>query len=334
MIPCRLQLDPQSLFSELLVTVQNLLINALVHSQFPYQKIVSSMPISVNTEFLYETKEEYGASDSILLDDNIHLTHVDSVNGDNTQVAIFDLIITVRHDPYNKSIKVLFNYSQDLFDKCTIKIMTERFHVLLRQLFEQNIEQQQPIFSLSLLLPNEIRLQHELNSTHLDYKHSLNCLPEDFAQHADIQPQKVAIILDEQSVTYGELLHSVNQLAFRLSTEFNVQPGDIVCQCIQRSIEMIVGQLTILACGAVYVALSPNDPPSHLAILIQQTGARLTLVQATTRDKFDSIITTLDVTHDIQTDELPPPVQVKLDNLAYLVFTSGSTGEPKAVRFS
>ncbi|CAF1304350.1 unnamed protein product [Rotaria sordida] len=212
--------------------------------------------------------------------------------------------------------------------------MTERFHVLLRQLFEQNIEQQQPIFSVSLLLPNEIRLQHELNSTHLDYKHSLNCLPEDFAQHADIQPQKVAIILGEQSVTYGELLHSVNQLAFRLSTEFNVQPGDIVCQCIQRSIEMIVGQLAILACGAVYVALSPNDPPSHLAILIQQTGARLTLVQPTTRDKFDSIITTLDVTHDIQTDELPPPVQVKLDNLAYLVFTSGSTGEPKAVRFS
>ncbi|CAF3550036.1 unnamed protein product [Rotaria sp. Silwood1] len=316
MIPCRLQLDPQCSFDELLVTVQNLLINALVHSQFPYQKIVSSMPISVNTEFLYETKEEYGASESISLVDDIHLTRVDSLDGSNTQIAIFDLIITVRHDPDNKSIKVLFNYSQDLFDKCTIKTMTERFHILLRQLFEQNTERQQPIFSLSLLLSNEVQLRHELNSTYLDYSRSLNCLPEDFARHVDMQPQKVAIVLDEQSVTYGELLHSVNQLAFRLSTEFNVQLGDIVCQCVERSIEMIVGQLGILACGATYVALSPNDPPSHLAILIQQTGSRLILVQPTTRDKFESIITTLHVTYDIQTDELPPPVGVKLDNLA------------------
>lgn len=316
MIPYRLQLNPRCSFAELLVSVQDLLVGALTHSQFPYQKIVSLMPIPVHTEFLYETNEEYGASESISLVDNIRLNLIDSANGTNTQVAIFDLIVTVRHDPDKKNMRVLFNYSKDLFDECTIKTMTERFHVLLRQLFEQNIEQQQPICSLSLLLPQEVQLQQELNNTHLDYNRSLRCLPEDFARYAQMHSQKIALVLDEQCVTYGELLHCVNQLAYRLSNEFNVQPGNIVCQCVERSIEMIIGQLSILACNATYVALSPNDPPSHLATLIEQTGTRLVLVQSITSSKFDSTVTKLEVTHDIQTDELPPPIQVKLDDLA------------------
>ncbi|CAF1458755.1 unnamed protein product, partial [Didymodactylos carnosus] len=98
-----------------------------------------------------------------------------------------------------------------------------------------------------------------------------------------MRPNKLAVTLDDQSLTYSQLLTRVQQLALRLINDKGVQPGDIVCQCVDRSIEMIVGIMGIMMSGAVYAPLSPSDPLDRLDSLIRQVDAKLVLVNQMSR---------------------------------------------------
>ncbi|CAF3410977.1 unnamed protein product [Rotaria sp. Silwood1] len=244
-IPYRLQLDPQCSFNEFVITVQNFLIKALVHSQLPYQQIVSPNSIAANTLFLFETNEEYIASDIMSTIDNVRFSYAGAENGNRSRVATFDLTLAIQYDSNSKHMKLLFNYSKDLFEECTINTMAQRFHILLRQLFEQNTRRQQPIFSASLLLPNEMKLQQALNDTKLEYQEDneqqrvRGTIGQCFSQQAANLSQKVAIELDEQSLTYSELLYYAQQLALHLMINYDLRSGDIVCQCMKRSLSMV-----------------------------------------------------------------------------------------------
>ncbi len=79
-----------------------------------------------------------------------------------------------------------------------------------------------------------------------------------FQSRALQHPNKLAVVLDDQSLTYGELYSLVTSFASRLFQV--VHPDDIVCQCVERSIEMVIGILSIFLCNAVYCPLSPKDP--------------------------------------------------------------------------
>ncbi|CAF4289989.1 unnamed protein product [Rotaria sp. Silwood2] len=194
-----------------------------------------------------------------------------------------------------------------------------------------------PIYELSLILPEEMTLIQELNNTEVVFS-PFNCVHHEFAYRASEHPQKVALVLDEQYVTYGETLFYVEQLQSYLGE----RRDQIICQCVECSIEMIIGQMAIISSGAAYCPLSPNDPSKRLINLVKQTRAQLVLVHSATIDKLDK---DLDV-HIVNlssallfNDELWQPNigthQLlsfnSLDDLAYLIFTSGSTGIPKLV---
>ena len=94
--------------------------------------------------------------------------------------------------------------------------------------------------------PGEI-LREELLKTHPNHSLPSNCIHQDLAQRAIAHPQKMAIELDEQCLTYSELFFYVQQLATHLITNYHVKVGDIICQCVERSISMVSDfQTTIL----------------------------------------------------------------------------------------
>src|ERR1700722_12013517 len=97
-----------------------------------------------------------------------------------------------------------------------------------------------------------------LRGPNIDVISSSSNLCDRFIERASKHPNKLAIVLDERSVTYGELYSLVTSLASRLSHV--VRSGDIVCQCVERSIEMVVGILAIFMTNTVYCPLSAYDP--------------------------------------------------------------------------
>ncbi|CAF4084941.1 unnamed protein product, partial [Adineta steineri] len=216
-----------------------------------------------------------------------------------------------------------------------------RLQTMLHQQFTSFDSQiSKPIYEVSLTLSNEQYLMQSLNNTQLSFSSAPTCIHHEFVYRVMKHPQKLAVELDDQSLTYCELLHYVQILSLTLLNEYHVIPGEVVCQCVERSLSMVIGIMAIEVVGGVYCPLSSRDPQHRLHALVQQTHARLVFVHDLTKAKFgndfisvdiDSILTVYNMERNIDIYQLSS-IKVTLDNLAYIIFTSGSTGIPKAVQ--
>lgn len=107
--------------------------------------------------------------------------------------------------------------------------------------------------------------------------------------HGQHTPQKIALMLDEQMLSFAEIMHGVQAVAVHLIKERpHVQIDEIVYQMLQRSIELPISYFAILTTGGVYCALNPTDLPISTDQIIAQTGkARCILVrEATDREMY------------------------------------------------
>jgi non-ribosomal peptide synthetase component F len=213
--------------------------------------------------------------------------------------------------------------------------MARRFECLLTQLLTYSSS----ISHLSLILSDEIELLHQLN-TGDELLQSMHPVPihHQFVLRTQEHPQKVALILDNQSLTYAELLHYTQLVALHLIDECHVKSGDIVGLCTERSIEMVISMLGILISGASYLPFWPDLPAKRLHSLIQMTQPRCLLIHSATHHLIqrngvavDAVISNLNARSTI---EGFPCVNASIDNTAVILFTSGSTGMSKAVPLS
>ncbi|CAF1589608.1 unnamed protein product, partial [Adineta steineri] len=149
-----------------------------------------------------------------------------------------------------------------------------------------------------------------------------------------------AVELDEQSLTYAELFTYVQMLAVHLLDQYGMSSGEVISQCVERSLSMIIGIMGIEMAGGIYCPLSFRDPENRLHMLLQQTQSRLVLIHYLTKTKFNHDIISLNIDlilNDINMDsdvnnKYLSNVIVKDEEIAYIIFTSGSTGTPKAVQ--
>ncbi|CAF1451572.1 unnamed protein product, partial [Adineta steineri] len=245
----------------------------------------------------------------------------------------------------NRSGKELEDMIGDIFKyQDDVDLLANRFQHILTQLFSSSSIIHQPIYKLSIVLPTEQEFIHQMNNTDISTSYSWpNTVHECFVQQAQLYPQKLALELDEQSLTYSELLYSVYCLTNYLIDK--IQPNEIIYQCVERSVEMIIGMLAILSSGAVYCPLSPLDPLERLKTLIEDTSAKTLLIHSFT---WQTIVMTHTSCNLIITDSfimfnhinynndhhITKPISVTSDNIAYIIFTSGTTGIPKAVVIS
>ncbi|CAF4495776.1 unnamed protein product, partial [Rotaria sp. Silwood2] len=337
----RFKIDPTQKFAQQLLNVKDLCSNIHQNSTLPYEQIIDSCYIS-NQQQMQLLRNMFIFK---VIDNNSTLfTRVPKDDAD-TYLAKYDLTLNVHYDKTNEehSLSYSFQYATDLFQHSTIQTMSDRFHALLQQLFSSTFHREkQPIYELSILLPHEIQIYNELNDTHVEFTCPLKPIHEEFFDRAKEYSQKLAVILDEQSLTYGETLHYVEQLSSYLIRECDVKVGDIICQCVERSIEMVLGILAILACGAVYCPLNPQDPINRVSLLMNEVQAKLLLLHQKTSDLFFNcdqqhialvnIDTTVLEQHtkyfESYTQDIPT-VNLTMSNISYIIFTSGSTGIPK-----
>ncbi|CAF4469011.1 unnamed protein product, partial [Adineta steineri] len=132
------------------------------------------------------------------------------------------------------------NASLDLFNVETIDKISQQFHSLLKQLFTSvDNQMERSMYEISLTLPNEQYLMQSMNNTQVSFRSPVTCVHHEFVYQAMKYPQKLAVELDEQSMTYAELLYYSQCLSLNLLYHYDVKSGDIVCQCVERSLAMV-----------------------------------------------------------------------------------------------
>ncbi|MEB3147559.1 MAG: AMP-binding protein, partial [Sphaerospermopsis sp.] len=172
----------------------------------------------------------------------------------------------------------------------------------------------------------------EWNDTQTEYPQD-KCIHELFEQQVEKTPNAVAVVFENQQLTYQELNNRANQLAYHLQ-RLGVKPEVLVGICLNRSLEMMVGLLAILKAGGAYVPLDPTYPSERLDYMLTDSQLPILLTQNQLLAKLpqhraQTICLDEDWEKFVDYSEDNPNSQVQPNNLAYIIYTSGSTGKPK-----
>ncbi|REJ55603.1 MAG: amino acid adenylation domain-containing protein [Microcystis aeruginosa DA14] len=224
------------------------------------------------------------------------------------------------------------SYNRDLFDAETIVRLMTHFKTLLAAIVENP---RQSVASLPLLNPEEeYQLLEEWNETKADYSYN-KCIHQLIEEQAARTPDGVAVVFENQQLTYAELNSRANQLAHYLRS-LGVETEVIVGLCVERSLDMIVALIAILKAGAAYLPLDPEYPQERLQFMLEDSQVPLLLTQSSLIDKLPNHQAKTVFLAEIWTEIKPMnwdnlTGKVTASNLANVIYTSGSTGKPKGV---
>jgi len=243
--------------------------------------------------------------------------------------AKFDLTL----DMQERDGRVLgrLGYAEALYDRAGVERHLVLFKRLLRGLAADDAR---PVDRIDLLDEAERRqLVVDWNDTRSDLRQDV-CVHRLVEQRAQSTPQAVALECDGQALSYRALNERANRVAHRL-VALGVRPDTPVAVLLERGIEMVVCWLAVLKAGAAYVPVDPAHPAGRLAFLLGDSEAPVVLTHSALRARLpQQRATTLEIDGTDWQDELASNLQVvglKPSHLAYVVYTSGSTGEPKGV---
>ncbi|PSB17678.1 non-ribosomal peptide synthetase [Phormidesmis priestleyi ULC007] len=242
--------------------------------------------------------------------------------------------LTVVAEP-GSEFSVRIGYDTNSFEPETIHRMLGHFQTLLLGMVANP---QASLCELPLLTPQEQQqLLFEWNDTQTDYPQD-KCIHQLFEEQVERTPDIVAVVFEEEQLTYRELNARANQLAHYIQT-LGVEAEVLVGICVERSIEMVVGLLGILKAGGAYVPLDPTYPQKRLAYMLEDSQVSVLLTQdrlVASLPRNQSRVIRLDADWSIISTENHQNLMsgVSSKNLAYVIFTSGSTGKPKGTAIS
>ncbi|WP_109514477.1 non-ribosomal peptide synthase/polyketide synthase, partial [Pseudomonas ovata] len=332
-IVARVAVDPLQTFDALLASVKETTLEAQANKDVPFDALVEALKpertLGYNPLFqvMYNHLRDVGdqvSSDSL---QGLHAQEVD-LSESNAQ---FDLVLDTMER--TDGLMASFNYACDLFTAERIERLAGHWVNLLEALVQAPA---QTVFELPLLDRKQYR-----QITH-DWAHAQQRYPNDQFVHHLIEdqarkaPEAIALVSDEQTLSYQTLNRRANRLAHKLQ-ELGVGPDTRVGIAVERGPDMVVSVLAVFKAGGAYVPLDIEYPQERLAYMLQDSGAGLLLTQA-------HLLERLPVAEAVQTLIVEPSahwledyseVNLVIDEhpqrLAYVIYTSGSTGLPKGV---
>ncbi|MZQ80584.1 amino acid adenylation domain-containing protein [Paenibacillus sp. 5J-6] len=323
--------EKQLTFADYVQEVKQVALAAFEHQDYPFEllvdKVATHRDLSRNPLFdamfvlqNMELQQQFHTADFRLIE-----------RAYSHQVSKFDLTLSIIE--VDNQFDCTFEYSTALFQRETMERWADYFVRVLRTLVEHPNTSLASINLLSEKEQNQLLTAH--NSTWTDYprNQTLHAL---FEERAASGPERTALIFEDTSLTYRELNAKANQLAHILRRK-GVQADDTVGLLTDRSPEMIIGILAILKAGGAYVPLDPENPASRIRYILEDSGATMLLTRSQLFDLAEEAfssreILSLDDHHAwIHEKDCNLEPNNTANHLAYVMYTSGTTGQPKGI---
>ncbi|MDO5977225.1 non-ribosomal peptide synthetase/type I polyketide synthase, partial [Flavivirga jejuensis] len=328
-IPLASRYDPSQSISDYLSILKQRLFDAYDHQEYPYADFINLLQ--------KETKIKPEEFINVLF--NFDVT-IDDIEMEGMQLQLeehkplynaFDIAFNVVEN--SEGLIVSLNHRQSALSNATAKEFLDCFKHVLSQIISNPALLLPDIEVVSNLQKQEIL--YDFNNTKEDY-------PEDktivdlFQEQVKKTPNDVAVVFEEETLTYRMLDKRSNQLA-RYLLKRGVKEEDLVGICIDRSLEMIIGVLGILKAGGGYVPIDPDYPLDRIDYMMEDAGISLLISSDNRGSVFDDKKGLSTILLDRDWDIIGKESARKMkrlsqpEGLAYVIYTSGSTGRPKGV---
>lgn len=321
-------------FVDILNIIKRTTLQAYQHQDVYFDQLIEylNIPRVLNRNPIFQVEFTFTNEEENLL----HLSNIE-INPIPIDYSLikFDLCF---HTYENKEgIGITIGYATDLFVEKTIVAFAQHFKELLVNIIK---DPNQKLNSFDILTQQEKnKIIKEWNTTKVDFKEvqldETHSVPKLFEKQAAKSPNDIAVIFEDQTITFKGLNEKANQLANYLKS-IGIGPETLIAVSVEKSLRMIIALLGILKAGGAYVPLDPSYPKERLQYILEDTGAAIILTDSNSIDLLPATWARL-ICLDEEWEEMSSftsanPINVNLSHhLAYIIYTSGSTGKPKGV---
>nr|WP_315033462.1 non-ribosomal peptide synthetase [uncultured Chryseobacterium sp.] len=313
-------------FSDLLNKVKDNVLQCLTNQEYSYEKLIEHLGLKSDLSHnpLFDIMFEYYNFDVLEFESsNLRLTNVEYTNISSK----LDLSLRV-FEKENSHIFYL-DYRTDLFKKETIERFISYYKNIVKTVAD-NIDVK--VSEINILPTEEYSLLVEdYNNTALEYESGTDLVTL-FEQRVQKHPDRLAVCYGKEKLTYADLNKQANKIANYLIAE-GIVPGNIVGLLFERSVNMVVCILGVLKTGAGYLPIDPNLPEQRISYMLNQSRSAFLLTQDKFLERFIAYLPAQSVDSSRIEAQNGDNVSVEVlsTDIAYCIFTSGSSGKPKGV---
>lgn len=230
------------------------------------------------------------------------------------------------------SLTIEIQYDTSIFSSENIELILERYQTLIESAVSTK---QSLIEDVGIIGRREReRLLVAWNNTEVAFPDS-RCIHELIAEQSHLRPDSVAVVYNQEQLSYLELEARANQLANHLKS-LGVGPDCVVGLYMERSLEIMIGMLGVLKAGGAYLPLEVGLPVERLEHMLNDSGTSIVVTKQDAAESLpvsrpELVILDKDWRRIASCSPTAPEAEAKFENLAYVIYTSGSTGRPKGV---
>lgn len=325
-IPFRISINHKIPFAEFLSNISADFSKIFRHQKYPYQYLLedlrkkdSSIPNLYNILLSYQNVRSNKQTSDI----NYESSWVgNNFISDDIDIHLYDMNDT-------GDINIAYDYLISKYSIDDICSIHARFLYIINQVLENN---DITLNEIEIVTPDEKKkILYDFNNTSADYPRD-KTITQLFEEQVEKTPDNIAVVFEDQKLTYRELNQRANSLASYLRSQ-KIGRNDIVGIMVNRSLEMIISIVAVLKSGACYIPIDPEYPQDRIEYMLNNSNAKLLLTFKKLENKvtFDNKLF-VELDNELYNSNKDNLINInKPDDLAYIIYTSGSTGKPKGV---
>ncbi len=335
LIMIRSNLSDNPTFADILKQVKMKTIKGFEHSNYPYALLCRDICQGTERDQIFEVSFQFqnwimDMERKNLVCNDFELEAFNNIQQDGA----IDFSIEVHQ--FHDKLRVYFKYNPEDYEEELVGSMVDTYYNILDSVTKNG---EVRLWDIDLVSKSQETLLIEKFTGPLEEINREKTMIDFIDKNAELDPDKLAIVCMESSVTYGELKKKTDVLAQKLM-DMGVKQHDFVGVYMQRSVECILAFLAIMKAGAAYIPIDPIFPPERVDYILEESESSLLLYNDNLIKNCNSNISSFEITEEAilllekeyeGKESLWEKPLIQGKDVAYVIYTSGSTGTPKGV---